>query len=132
MKISYDLTRYGRYALDVSQIYEKLEGIRNCENWLKEDITSMSEKVLKMVRTSIDSLKDHDVKLAMTLSETEKQVDEMYFTYLDKLLDKTSTTNICTISSVLVVRYLERIADHATYMGESIIYLATGDKVTLG
>lgn len=132
MKISYDLTRYGRYALDVSQIYEKLEGIRNCENWLKEDITGMSEKVLKMVRISIDSLKDHDVKLAMTLSETEKQVDEMYFTYLDKLLDKTSTTNICTISSVLVVRYLERIADHATYMGESIIYLATGDKVTLG
>jgi len=32
---------------------------------------------------------------------------------------------------LLVVRYLERIADHATYIGESILYLATGEKTTL-
>jgi len=29
------------------------------------------------------------------------------------------------------VRYLERIADHATYIGESIVYIATGEKVSL-
>jgi phosphate transport system protein len=55
----------------------------------------------------------------------------MYFTFLDRLFEKAPATNKCTISSLLVVRYLERIADHATYIGESIIYLATGEKVTL-
>jgi phosphate uptake regulator len=30
-----------------------------------------------------------------------------------------------------VVRHLERIADHATYIGEAIIYVATGEKLTL-
>ena len=79
----------------------------------------------------VDSLKSHDTNLARTLSETEKQVDSMYFEYLDRLVEKAPATNKCTISSVLVVRYLERIADHATYIGESIIYLATGEKVTL-
>jgi len=43
-----------------------------------------------------------------------------------------STVKLSTISSLLVVRYLERIADQATYIGELIAYLATGEKITLG
>jgi len=131
MKITYDFARYGRYALDISQIYSRLGGLKECEDWIRQSIREMSEKVLSMVRTSVDSLKSHDTDLARTLSETEKQVDSMYFEYLDRLVEKAPATNRCTISSVLVVRYLERIADHATYIGESIIYLATGEKVTL-
>jgi len=131
MKITYDFARYGRYALDVSQIYARLGGLKDCEDWIRQSIREMSEKVLSMVRTSVDSLKSHDTNLARTLSKTEKQVDSMYFEYLDRLVEKAPATNRCTISSVLVVRYLERIADHATYIGESIVYLATGEKVTL-
>jgi len=131
MKITYDFERYGRYALDVSQVQRASGGLEQCESWINESIREMSEKVLSMVHTSIASLKSHDVELAKTLSETENQVDSMYFRYLDRLVEKAPATNKCTISSVLVARYLERIADHATYVGESIIYLATGEKVTL-
>ena len=131
IKIAYDFERYGRYALDVSQAYERLGGIKECDIWVKEYITEMSGKVLSMVRLSVDSLKSYDTKLAKTLSGTEKQVDDMYFKYIDRLVEKAPATSKCTISSVLVVRYLERIADHAIYIGESIIYLATGEKVTL-
>jgi phosphate transport system protein len=131
IKIAYDFARYGRYAYDISQIYERLGGLTECEDWLKEVIEAMSEKVLTMVRTSIDSLKSHDTVLAKTLSGTEKQVDEMYIKYLDMLIERAPATNKCTISSVLVIRYLERIADHATYIGESVVYLATGEKITL-
>jgi len=55
----------------------------------------------------------------------------MYFKYLDNLTSRPSTVNKCIISSVLVVRYLERIADHATYIGESIVYIVTGEKIVL-
>jgi phosphate transport system protein len=131
IKTAYDFARYGRYAYDVSQIYERLGGLTTCEDWLKEVIEEMSRTVLKMVRTSIDSLKSHDTELAKTLSQTEKHVDAMYLKYLDMLVEKAPATNKCTISSVLVMRYLERIADHATYIGESVVYLATGEKITL-
>jgi len=131
MTIAYDFERFGRYALDVSQVQKRLGGLEECEDWIKTSIIEMNEKVLSMVRTCVDSLKTHDVKLALTLSGTENQIDEMYFTYLDRLVEKAPATNKCTISSVLVVRYLERIADHATYIGESIIYFTTGEKVTL-
>jgi len=131
MKITYDFERYGRYALDVSQVQKASGGLEQCESWINTSIKEMSEKVLSMVKTSIASVKSHDVALARTLSETENEVDDMYFKYLDQLVKKAPATNKCTISSVLVARYLERIADHATYVGESIIYLATGEKVSL-
>jgi len=131
MKITYDFERYGRYALDVSQVQRASGGLEQCESWINSTIREMSEKVLNMIHTSVVSLKSHDVTLAKTLSETENQVDDMYFSYLGQLVKKAPSTNKCTISSVLVARYLERIADHATYVGESVIYLATGEKISL-
>jgi len=130
-KIAYDFERYGRYALDVSQVQNRLGGLEQCESWIYEPVTKMSKEVMSMVRTSVESLKSHDAKLAKSLSETENRVDGMYFEYLDRLVERAPATNKCTISTVLVVRYLERIADHATYIGESIVYLATGERVTL-
>ena len=88
----------------------------------------MGEKVLQMVGISIDSLKSLDTELAKSVSKTEQEVDDMYFQYLDKLVEQAHATNQCTISSVLVVRYLERIADHATYIAEAVVYIAAGTK----
>jgi phosphate transport system protein len=130
MKISYDFRRYGRYALDVSQIYERLGGMDNCKASFKKIIEDMGSETLNMVATSIEALKNHDAEQAKTLASIEKLVDKLYYSYLDKLI-QTNTTTGPTISSLLVVRYLERIADHATYIGESVVYLATGEKTTL-
>jgi phosphate transport system protein len=90
----------------------------------------MGEKTLDMVKLSIESLKIHNPKLAERISGKEKEVDKMYFEFLDKLI-KSSATTKCIVSSALIVRYLERIADHATYICESIIYIATGQKEVL-
>ena len=130
MKICYDFNRYGRYAFDISQIYERIGGTAECDLSFRKILKDMGVETLKMVDTSIAALKGHDVELARTLSEMEKRVDKLYYSYLDKLIE-TSTATGCTISSLLVVRYLERIADHAAYIGESIVYLATGEKTTL-
>jgi phosphate transport system protein len=128
IKICYDFERFGRYAFDVSQIYEKLGGMK--EPSFRKIIEEMGEETLKMVDTSLQSLKSHDVELARTLSEREKKVDELYYQYLNRLI-KTDVAKGSAISSMLVVRYLERIADHAAYIGESIVYLATGEKMKL-
>ncbi|MEM4733838.1 MAG: phosphate signaling complex protein PhoU, partial [Candidatus Bathyarchaeia archaeon] len=131
MKIAYDFARYGRYAFDISYINSQLNGLRECEVWIKQYIKEMSEKVLKMVRISIDSLRNYDIELAKTVSQIEKEVDKMYFGFFDKLTEKEPSTNKCVISSVLTIRYLERIADHATYICEAVVYIATGQKVVL-
>ena len=34
----------------------------------------------------------------------------------------------CAISALLILRYLERIADHACYIGDSVYYIVTGQS----
>ncbi len=131
MKIAYDFERYGRYAWDISSISKRLGASEKCEEWIQQFIEEMAEKVLQMVRTTLTSLKSLDSGLASSVVKSEQEVDEMYFMYLDKLVKEAGVTNQCTISSLLVVRYLERIADHTIYACESIVYIVTGKKITL-
>ena len=132
MKIGNDFARYGRYALDISLINDQLNGLKQCDGWAKDYIDEMSEKVLSMVKISVDALKKQDIVLAKTISETEREVDKMYFDYLNKLINEEHTNSKCVLSSALMTRYLERIADHAVYVCESIVYIVTGEKVNLG
>jgi len=128
IKICYDFERFGRYAFDIAQIYEKLGGIK--EPAFKQILDEMSENTIKMVKASIQALKGYDVEQARNLTGSEEKVDKLYSKYLDTLISS-KITKLSTISSLLVVRYLERIADHASYIGESIIYLSTGERSKL-
>ena len=132
MKIGNDFARYGRYALDISSINDKINGLKECDSSTIDFIHEMSDKVLSMVRISVDALKRHDVALAKNISQTEREVDKMYQTFLNKLISGEQANNKCVISSTLIARYLERIADHAVYVCESIVYVVTGEKIALG
>jgi phosphate transport system protein len=131
MKIGNDFARYGRYALDISSINDQISGLRECDCSTIDHVHEMSDKVLSMVRISIDALKKQDVALAKTITQTEREVDNMYLTLLSKLINEQQANSKCVLSSALMTRYLERIADHAVYVCESIVYIATGEKISL-
>lgn len=131
MKIGYDFARYGRYALDISYINDQISGLSECDIEIKESVEKMCEKVLQMVKISIDALRKHDVDLAKTIVETEREVDAMYQSHLNKLLEEETGNSRSITSRVLMSRYLERIADHAVYVCESIVYIVTGEKIRL-
>jgi phosphate transport system protein len=129
MKIAYDFERYGRYAWDISFTHKKLGALGECA--VSSDLMpKLVEKVSEMVSKSVEALRQHDAELAKTLADTEKEVDELYFAYLDQL-SKTRVQSKCLMCNLLVSRYLERIADHTTYVGEAIVYIATGEKISL-
>jgi phosphate transport system protein len=129
MKIGYDFERYGRYAWDISFTHKRLTGLDRCAD-SEDPIQKLAEKVCEMVSRSVQALKLHDAELAKTLAGTEKEVDELYFAYLGQLAD-TPLQNKCVMCNLLVSRFLERIADHTTYVGESIVYIVTGEKISL-
>ena len=129
MKVAYDFERYGRYAWDISLTHKKLGALGECavaSNLMPE----LVEKVSDMVSKSVRALREHDADLAKTLADTEKEVDALYFAYLDQL-SKVRAQSKCVMCNLLVSRYLERIADHTTYVGEAIVYIATGEKISL-
>jgi phosphate transport system protein len=132
MKIGNDFARYGRYALDISSISDQLNGLSECEPWTRQFLAEMSQKVLCTVKISIDALRKHDIELAKTISPTEREVDRMYLEFLERIINSENSNNKCVASSILVSRYFERIADHAVYICESIVYVVTGEKISLG
>ncbi len=126
MKIAYDFERYGRYAWDISFTHENLATLDVCLNNLGT-INELTAKVLGMVGKSVLSFKQHDAELAKTLASTEKEVDDLYFELLTQLVTAPIDKK-CAMCYLLVSRFLERIADHATYVAESVIYIVTGKK----
>jgi len=129
MKIAYDFERYGRYAWDISLTHKRLGALGECA--VASDLMpKLVEKVSEMVSKSVKALREHDAELAKTLAETENEVDALYFAYLEQL-SKARAQSKCVMCNLLVSRYLERIADHTTYVGEAIVYIASGEKLSL-
>ncbi|MDR1993404.1 MAG: hypothetical protein LBQ98_07935 [Nitrososphaerota archaeon] len=131
MKIGNGFARYGRYALDISVINEQLCNASPCDTWAQDYLAEMGDRVLFMVKTSIAALRKHDVGLAKTIVPIEREVDKMYLDFLDKLLNQKQTSNKYVISNILATRYFERIADHAVYICEAIVYIVTGENISL-
>ena len=55
-------------------------------------------------------------------------VDQIYRDYVKKATTSQDAKVKCSLSGTLILRYLERIADHATYIAESTLYIASGER----
>jgi phosphate transport system protein len=131
MKIAYDLARCGRYAWDISFIYKRFNiSFEECSlPWLP--LKEMMNEVLKIMRIAVDAISRTDLKLAKRIGEIEAGIDKMYMESLNKLVEQAPIKTKCVVANLLFVRHLERISDHAAYIGESIIYLVTGERANL-
>ncbi len=74
----------------------------------------------------------HCFNASAKLYQMDDTVDALYRKYLREVItqendkDKRETDPRCFISGLLILRYLERISDHACYIGDSIHYSVTG------
>jgi len=125
LEISYGFNRFGRYAYDISQVLEMYGDLSDCD---KTEIHEVSEKVTKMIERSIQSFKTRDTELARSLRQDDDEVDRTYFKCAAALAKDNATSVKCALATTLVLRYLERIADHACYIADSIVYIVTGTK----
>jgi len=125
LEIAYGFSRFGRYAYDIALVLDIYGDLSDCD---KSVIENLANKVTKMIETSIQSFKTRDTALARALRQEDDQVDKIYLDYIKKLSDSKSVSTKCALASMLVLRYLERIADHACYIADSVIYITTATK----
>ena len=126
MKIAYDLARLGRYAYDIVQVLDLIDGGKAADRAFLE---KMSERVLGMMRLSFKTLRTHDVQAARQLIELDNEVDSLYRGYLRGLISNVSLKTAEAVSTALIARHLERIADHAWYIAQSVSYMVTGTYI---
>ena len=126
LEISYGFSRFGRYAYDIAQVLEIFGDLSQCD---KSIVENLSGKVTKMIQTSILSFKTRNTDMARSLRNEDDEVDKVYLGYIKDVTQQKQIQLTCALASTLVLRYLERIADHACYIGDSVIYITSGKKI---
>ena len=127
-QIATDLERMADHAVDIAKVAIKLRDERYIKKLI--DIPRMSGMALDMVRKSLDSYVREDAELAAEACEADDMVDDLRDTLMRELFTysfEMPREMIQIINFMFVVWFLERIADHATNIGEWVIYHVTGE-----
>ncbi|MEO9295603.1 MAG: PhoU domain-containing protein [Nitrososphaera sp.] len=131
MEIAYGFSRFGRYAYDIVDVLETIGTSRDCD---KIAVLEAAGTVREMIRMSVQALHLRDKEAAAKLYKMDDTIDALYRKYLREITKpvqnnaKSSTDARCYASALLILRYLERISDHACYIGDSVNYIATGES----
>ncbi len=121
-EISYGFFRYGRYAMDIAEVLEMFGDLSKCD---QTAVVETADKTREMIRLSVEAFARRDVPTARRIKGMDDFVDDMYRANLKDVMKEKGNLK-CNLSATLILRYLERIADHATYIGESVDYIVTG------
>ncbi len=130
MKIVTDLERIGDQAVNIAQRALELSPEPPLKPYI--DLPRMAARAQAMVRESLDAFVARDAALARAVCARDSEVDalkEQVFRELLTYMMADPTTIPRAIRLILISRFLERVADHATNIAEMVVYLVEGRMV---
>ncbi|HJT24962.1 MAG TPA: phosphate signaling complex protein PhoU, partial [bacterium] len=115
MKINSDLERIGDLAVNIAERALTLNEVAPLKPFI--DIPRMANIAQEMVKISLDSLVNRDSDAAKNVCERDDEVDNLNDQIIRELIsymleDRANIKR--ALDLILVSRYLERVADHAT------------------
>ena len=132
LEVSYVLSRFGGYGYEIVEVLDMIGSISECD---KTVVTKAANVTSEMISLSVNALdfknKETSDKL-YDMDDMDDIVDRIYRDYLREIVvAKKESQDIyadprCVISALHVLRYLERVADHACYIADSVSYIVTG------
>lgn len=133
LKLVTDIERIADLAKNLAERVLDLNG----EPPLRDmsDVAQMSSLVMEIYREAIASFATLDVAKARTVIVRDDEIDEAYHAVFRSMLlqmvsDASTVERGIHVQSV--VKYLERIGDHATNLAEHVIFVAEGHDVRHG
>ncbi|QAY66574.1 phosphate signaling complex protein PhoU [Paenibacillus protaetiae] len=131
-KMASDLERMGDLSVDIAKAVIRIQGERLIKPLI--DLPRMAEICQTMIYESIQSYIREDIGLAYKMAKEDDTIDALYKQILIELvalMTETPASISQSIHLLFVGRSIERIADHATNIGESVVYLVTGKRPDL-
>lgn len=127
LKLVADVERIGDHAEDIYSFAYKL---RDVEEPRLSIVDNLSTYVQKMLSDSILAYVNKDISLAKKIIKSDDYVDDEYEKTIELLTNNGNNKDAnylpFAIYTTLVVKYLERIADHCVNIAEWVIYIANG------
>ena len=130
LKMISDMERIGDQSLDIIEI---VEYVRNCDRESKQSIEEMANAAGKMVFDSVEAFVRRDKELAKAVIDSDDLVDDLFDAMKKRLIQIVSNEKAdgeMYIDLLMIAKYYERIADHATNIAEWVLYSITGTKVS--
>jgi phosphate transport system protein len=130
LKINSDLERVGDLAVNFAQ--RALDLCQEKEIEVPVDIARMTAAVSTMVRRALESFLSAKAEVAQAVLEMDSIVDRMkdeaFVNLVAQMTKHPDEVRPC-LDVLLITRYLERIADHATNIAEDVIFWVSGADV---
>lgn len=133
IKILINLERMADYTVDIARATMELSRYPVDVKPLQY-IQKMGGLVQKMVKDGLDAYVHGDIEKAGAMCQMDDEVDHLFseaFREHLQFIQGDPGMVVQSTYSLFVGRYLERIADHATNIGEEVIYIATGERKEL-
>ena len=128
MQLVRDLERIGDYAQDLTEMAVKL--VKYSPHSCMNQIEAMSEHAQFMLATSLVALADLDAEAGANVKKLDDTVDDAYERLYHLLAYQRDVPGVVEpiLLLGLIVRHLERMADHATNIGQRVAYIVTGKR----
>lgn len=127
IKMVTDMERIGDHAADISEITLLL-----IDSGYPHDLTEvkkMAEETIDMLKGSLHAYIEKNVQRAINVIKQDDVVDQ-YFSDIRKDLihqmNEGSESGEQEADLLMIIKYLERIGDHATNLAEWVVYYLTG------
>ncbi len=130
LKINNDLERIGDLAVNIAQRAKAISHLG--DDFIPDSIGEEIEKALLMLKMSLDSFVEIDVKLASEVSRMDDEIDALnrnMYKEIGKMIIKNPERTEHLLHVLGVSRQLERIGDYACNISEDVIYMIEGKIV---
>lgn len=128
LKIVTDMERMGDLAVNVCERVVELD--TDSLSPVRESLVQMGHVVSDMLHEALDAFIQGDAARAERVIQRDSVVDATYAKIFPELLahmlnDPKSVQTAQMLQSI--AKYLERVADHATNLGEMVVYMVRGE-----
>ncbi|MEW5867390.1 MAG: phosphate signaling complex protein PhoU [Bacillota bacterium] len=128
IKICADVERVADYVVDIAKTAKRLADRPLFKPLI--DIPRLQSLVSQMLHETLEAFVSRDLTLVHKMINDDDQVDNLYRSLYEELVEfmkKDPQVVDQAVQLLLISRYLERIADHITNIGERVFYVETGE-----
>lgn len=114
LRIAYDLYRIARYAREITILVKTVPKARPTS-----DTVEAAEKTIEMIDQAFQAYYEKNPEALRKVKQMDQEIDEKYHQAL-KLLEEKETLTRTEACKTLILRHLERMADHAVYIATTL------------